>query len=149
LLKVRSARSTVRIKKNNKDAATIRKEKTTMSEFNDELLTNQLIDIAFRTFQREGVRLTDQAGRFIRLAAEALIKDPPKSTNPQQFPLENYGPGGQGWLEIGQTIINEAWRDQRISNDMTRYERVSFPTIVRVLSDITDALLSRIGFKGI
>ena len=117
-----------------------------MSEFNDELLTNQLIDVAFRTFQTQQIRLTDQAGRFLRLAAEALIKDPPRSTNPQ-FPAENYGPGGQVWLEIGQTIINEALQDPRIINDMRMYERVSFPTIVRVLSDFADIVLQRLGFK--
>ena len=111
-----------------------------MSELNDELLTNQLIDAAFTICQEQGIRLTDQAARFLRLAAEALVKDPPRSTNPS-FSVES-------WLDLGREILTQALRDQHIIQDMEVHGRVSFPTLVYVLSDITHRYLTSMGFKS-
>jgi hypothetical protein len=117
-----------------------------MDEIEIELLANELVNVAFNYCIQRRIRLTEHATRFLRLAAEALIKDPPKPT-PQRFPDFMYGPGDSYWLERGREIFAEALEDERIHNEMQLREKVSFPTLVRVLSDTGHRHLLSMGFK--
>jgi hypothetical protein len=92
------------------------------------------MDASFRICQERGIRLTEQAKLFLRLAAEALIKDPSRSPN-SSFRKDEFGPGGIFWLETGTAILSEALEDERVSKEMSARKRVSFPTLIRVLAD--------------
>jgi hypothetical protein len=117
-----------------------------MNELKNELLVNQLVSEWFATCEERNVRLSDQAVRFLRFAPEALIKDPPRSSE-KGFSGEEFGPNTEFWVYTGRAILDEALRDNRLTVEMKRREMVSFPTLLRVLADSGHKYLLSIGFK--
>ncbi len=91
--------------------------------------------------------LSDQATRFLRFAAEALIKDPPRSST-KEYSGDEYGPNTRFWVDSGEAILKDALWHDRIKEDMETRGVVSFPTIMRILADIGHRYLLGIGFKG-
>ena len=118
-----------------------------MNGSESESLENQLIGAALDICQEQEIRLSDQAERFLRVAAEALIKEPPESQNPR-FITEEFNPGSEAWLSIGLNIFKAAVEDSRIGNEMRARSRVSFPTLAHVLLDSGHRYLLSIGFKS-
>jgi hypothetical protein len=117
-----------------------------MDDLDVELLTTQLTGTAFSLCQEREMRLTDQAKRLVRLTAEAIIKEPPRSAK-QEFRTDVYKPGAEFWLSAGTAILGLALEDERVTKEMESRKRVSFPTLMRALTDATHIHLQSVGFK--
>ena len=118
-----------------------------MDDLDAELLANQLIDSVLRECQERKITLTEHSVRLLRVLAEALIKEPPISSI-KRFQTDEYGPGRDFWFETGRKIFSSALEDRRIEREMRSRERVSFSTLMRVLSDSGYTMLQNTGFKG-
>jgi hypothetical protein len=93
------------------------------------------------------INLTDLSVRFLRLAAEGIIKEPPVPTT-DKFEAKTVAAGSEYWDKFAREMIEKVLSDKRIVEQMERHKQVRFPTTVHIVSDVTDEELRGIGFKG-
>jgi len=107
-----------------------------MSEYDsdDVKFGAELEVFALDSFQRREKKLTDESRSFLRLASISWFTDNPWRQDGRNSEL-------QYWLDLGREIVNEVVDDERLGRI------VRFPTIVRVVTDVTDRQLRNVGFK--